>query len=334
MHPDFIGIGAQKAGTTWLDRNLRIHPEIWMPSLKEVHYFNRTPNRRRKQLEFRWNAQKKHFRWKDLLWDARFFLGPGGLLPPVSYRGYKSLFKPGKGQIAGEITPDYALLEENVVSRIHEHMPGTKILFMMRNPIERAWSQTTMYFGQEQKKPVNTVDEALLRKYFKRGGVRRRTNYVRALMTWEQFYPEDRIFAGFLEDIHFHPGRLLEEVYRFLGVDPSFSSRIMNRKVHSRSTGKMPTKLATDLAGLYYNQIQRLEKRFGGYASFWLYCADRLIEDPPEEDVIPYPLWESFLWEDWMKEAGTPASPEPPEARFQSGSLASVAAAGRNGHEG
>jgi hypothetical protein len=39
LYPDFLGIGAQKAGTTWLGRNLQAHPEVWMPRMKEVHYF-------------------------------------------------------------------------------------------------------------------------------------------------------------------------------------------------------------------------------------------------------------------------------------------------------
>src|SRR5271154_1831472 len=38
--PDFLGIGVQKAGTTWLDRALRNHPQIWLPPFKELHYFN------------------------------------------------------------------------------------------------------------------------------------------------------------------------------------------------------------------------------------------------------------------------------------------------------
>ncbi len=38
--PDFLVIGAQKAGTTWLHHNLRLHPQIWMPE-GEVHYFDR-----------------------------------------------------------------------------------------------------------------------------------------------------------------------------------------------------------------------------------------------------------------------------------------------------
>ncbi|AHY45759.1 Hypothetical Protein RradSPS_0476 [Rubrobacter radiotolerans] len=44
MYPHFIGIGAQKAGTTWLDRNLECHPGIWMPPRKEIHYFDRSAN--------------------------------------------------------------------------------------------------------------------------------------------------------------------------------------------------------------------------------------------------------------------------------------------------
>ncbi len=40
MYPRFLVIGAQKAGTTWLDRNLRTHPQIWVPPEKEIHYFD------------------------------------------------------------------------------------------------------------------------------------------------------------------------------------------------------------------------------------------------------------------------------------------------------
>src|SRR2546423_15689927 len=45
--PDFICIGAQKAGTGWLYEQLRNHPDFWMPPMKELHYFDRfaDPNR-------------------------------------------------------------------------------------------------------------------------------------------------------------------------------------------------------------------------------------------------------------------------------------------------
>jgi hypothetical protein len=42
LYPDFLGIGAQKAGTTWLGRNLQAHPDVWMPRCKEDHYYAQT----------------------------------------------------------------------------------------------------------------------------------------------------------------------------------------------------------------------------------------------------------------------------------------------------
>ena len=61
----------------------------------------------------------------------------------------------------------------------------------------------------------------------------------------------------------------------------------------------MPAAVAVHLAKSYHAEISRLAERFGGYASFWLYCAERLIEDPPEEKTITYPLFESYLWDGW-----------------------------------
>ena len=40
LHPSFVCIGAQKAGTTWLYDNLRPHPEVWLPQVKEIHFFD------------------------------------------------------------------------------------------------------------------------------------------------------------------------------------------------------------------------------------------------------------------------------------------------------
>ena len=71
MFPDFIGIGAQKAGTTWLDRNLRAHPQIWMPERKELHYFDRRIADMRSPTD-EWSA---------------------------------SIFETGRARVTGEITP-------------------------------------------------------------------------------------------------------------------------------------------------------------------------------------------------------------------------------------
>ena len=44
--PDFLVVGAQRAGTTWLHRVLRQHPSLWLPPVKELHYFDRLETKR------------------------------------------------------------------------------------------------------------------------------------------------------------------------------------------------------------------------------------------------------------------------------------------------
>ncbi|HEX2181443.1 MAG TPA: sulfotransferase [Rubrobacteraceae bacterium] len=326
--PDFIGIGAQKAGTTWLQRNLQAHPEIWMPQEKELHYFDEKMKERgwafsrllgtspadkrwRRQLSSRFKRASGDRSTQALAWDFKYFFGrPGD-------GWYASLFEQGRGKITGETTPDYAILDEETIAHVHGLMPEAKIIFMMRNPVERPWSAMDMRLrirGQE----VHEVKDRKFYRRFDNKGSRSRTDYLRTLESWGAFYPPERIFVGFLEDVRFFPRELLRALYSFLGVNPSFEPPLSEKKIHSGHRDTIPTRFAVHLARTYLGEIKELHERFGGYASFWLYCAERLAEAPPEEESIAYPFWESLLWEEWERSRGL---------TMQSGPLSSVRAA-------
>jgi Sulfotransferase family len=309
MYPDFLGIGAQKAGTTWLHRSLQVHPQIWMPSLKEIHYFDEKARFRgglpsrlfgHRPVDMRWRRQfkarikrpPKKLTWQDVSWDLRYFFAR------PSDEWYASLFERGRGKTTGEMTPDYSMLDKDGVAHVHEIMPQAKIIFMMRSPIERPWSVIDMGLRITGRSRNEVSD----RKFYRQFNNRRlalMTNYRRTLENWGSFYPEEQIFVGFLEDIHFFPEDLLRRLYEFLEVDLSKKYRVIRRKIHSGSQDTMPTRFAVYLARSYHKPLKVLHERFGGYASFWLYCAERLIEDPPEDEVITYPLYESKMWEEW-----------------------------------
>ncbi len=330
--PEFIGIGAQKAGTTWLGHNLQLHPEVWMPGIKELHYFNnrindpkntlfrlyskttskRTVDQRwRRQIRNRVRRYRQRFSRDDFLWDLKYYAGA------PNDEWYASLFEPGQGRVKGEITPAYSMLGYEGVARVHDLVPEAKLIFMMRNPIERAWSQVVMRFDKSGKKDIASARRRRLRRNFESKESRSKTDYLGTLENWSKFYPENRIFVGFLEDIHFYPEELLQSVYEFLDVDPSFKPQGIGEKVHSRSAGRMPAESAVYLAQLYREELSRLDKRFGGYASFWRYCAERLVESCIEEKNLPYPLWESATWDEWVKEGLE-------QSGYQSGPLPSV----------
>ena len=331
-YPDFLGIGAQKAGTTWLGRNLQVHPEIWMPEINELHYFDErindpknpvprlygkvtgegTVNRRwRRQVRIRLRRHWDRFSREKFLWDLRYYAGAPG------EGWYASLFEPGREKVKGEITPAYSTLDRDGIARVQDLLPDAKLIFMMRNPIERAWSQLVMRLDKAGTRDIGSARHRELHRNFEREGYRARTDYLRTLENWGAFYPEGQIFVGFLEDVHFYPEELLGSVYEFLGVDTSFRPHEVGEKVHARSAGRMLAESAVYLAQLYREELSRLNEHFGGYASFWLYSAEKLTGSPPAEEHLPYPLWESEIWEEWKKEAtGRPL--------YQSGPLPSV----------
>ncbi len=332
-YPDFLIIGAQKAGTTWLYYNLLRHPQVWMPKVKELHYFDEKVRYRSSIFAKLWGKRFEDRRWRsqlelrmrnyrnypnrrvfgEVLWDLKYFL------KSPNDKWYASLFEQGRRKISGEITPDYSTLGRDAIAHVHEVMPEARIIFMMRNPMERAWSQAMMEFGRGE--PVEDIPFPKLNRHFVNARSRRLSNYMRTLDTWRMFYPEEQIFVGFLEDINFHPNRLMHRLYEFLGADTSIEYRVMERKIHARAVDLIPKRSAIRLARIYRKQIQRLDESFGGYASFWHFCARRLDEDPPKQKTIPYPLTESFLWDEWVSSIGESA---PGEDGVRSGPLSSM----------
>lgn len=339
LFPDFLVIGAQKAGTSWLHRNLSSHPGIWTPPLKELHYFDQRIQEPSfgalvgkllgkryyaedwynwfwlYQLKLRLQQHRQKFELEKALWDLRFFMRS------PSDRWYVSLFQHAGGKVAGEATPEYSILEEDTIARVHNIMPDGKLIFSMRNPLERNYSQATMMLALRGQNPATATYEQFL-ELIDHEGFRQRTDYLKTLERWRRFYSDEQIFVVFMEDIHFRPVSLLRSLYRFLRVDPSYARNAITRKVHSRSGEKMPTKVAIHLAQAYHKDLQTLSTHFGGYTSFWLYCAEKLTSNDLSEDLIEYPLWESWLWEEWSGEARSPKRVESQDGTIQSRSLA------------
>ena len=138
--PDFLGIGAQRAGTTWMHRFLRGHPDLWLSPIKELHYFN-DPSNKRWFRNLRTRLAQGPGRW-----DVSYFLGAR------DDDWYARLFSAAQasGKLAGEITPSYAVLDNAVLQRIHAINPEVKLIFSMREPIARAWSS---WRNRLKKKP-------------------------------------------------------------------------------------------------------------------------------------------------------------------------------------
>ena len=283
----FLGIGAQKAGTTWLWSMLRSHPQIWMPPQKELHYFDRATTypspsflassslatrlfgRESHHREFRRkarNALAAAFAagdWECLRWNARYFLGTCG------DAWYLSLFPAATGAVHGEITPAYSILDDRDVARVRALLPAVKIIFLLRNPVERAWSQVR--FEWSRGRLTELADLEKVRAFVDAPAQTLRSDYLRTLDLWEAHFPKGQIFIGFYDDIREKPAELLAQLLVFLEVDPAAAppQEQLQRKVHRSRAAPIPEPIRRHLAAKYLPDIERLSVRVGGPAQRW-----------------------------------------------------------------
>lgn len=213
--PDFLIIGGMRCGTTSLHEMMRGHPNLCFPSKKEVHFFDKR------------NSQ----------------LG-------VSVQEYGTLFTPcSVDKLCGEATPDY-LSTEGCDRFICEVIPSVKLIIILRNPVDRAWSH---YLFSEYKKvetlefraALNTEEERLKIKsdhsdiFF---SYLQRSLYIEHILRFETLFGRAQIKILFLEELIQNTRRVLADVFYFLGLmdTPSLAKAPhLNRTLKSRGVLKM-----------------------------------------------------------------------------------------------
>lgn len=226
-YPHFLGIGAQKAGTTWLYRMLARHPDLWLPPVKELHYFNRLQLRSgRHPDEGPTNLDRARAETisRTIEWVKK------GKLPEREKREkiecltligiaaltdewYRAIFRfaPQEAR-CGEITPEYALLRNDEVDHILKLRPDAKFIFVMRDPIERTWSALRM---QELKGPL--TDAQRLRRT-SRPGFLAYSDYMATIARYRSRIGNDNLLLLYYDDIIERPFELLQRTCEFLQV--------------------------------------------------------------------------------------------------------------------
>ena len=293
---DFLGIGAQKAATSWLWENLRQHPDIWLPPKKELHYFDRSPaypspgylasdrlftrvfGKNKGDRKFRkifprdMKAAYKKKDWEETRWMLRYYLGT------YNDDWYRSLFKNGAGKLKGEITPSYALLNEADVQRISENFPSLKIIFLLRNPIDRAWAQVRYNWTRGKFKNIHDHDK--VKSFIESRSQSLRSDYIRTLDIWGARFPEEQIFIGFFDDVVRSSQSLIHNILEFLEVENTrfTDKKTLDKKVKVSKPLEFPEEIKSYLSMKYLPELQALSERVGSHATRWLEEAEELLQ--------------------------------------------------------
>jgi hypothetical protein len=216
--PDFLILGAQKAGTTALYAYLRWHPEITGPSFKEVSFFDR--------------HYVRGERW---------------------YRAHLPASRSGK--IVGEASPSY-LFHPLAPERVAQMLPSARLIVLLRNPVDRAFShyQHEFALGREPLSFEDAIDREDERM---RGEVEHMLNdasyfseawwnytylargrYAEQLERWFTTFPREQLLVLLTDELASDPAGTYRRVLEFLGVDarelPSYP-RIFEREYEQMS---------------------------------------------------------------------------------------------------
>jgi len=232
MLPHFLCIGAQKAGTTWLYQRLAEHPEIWLPPVKELHYFdhlfvpaNRSWTRphiqRGAERALQWHAAKENkinFPYVGYLAN----LATSDLFTEQWYRNAFSL-PAAEGKIRGDITPSYCMIPENGINYIVNILCSVKIIYIIRDPVDRFLSQIRMKF-ERRKVSAPSIED--WRRLLEEPDAFNRGDYASYVPRWQRVLPKTDILFASYRQLASDPAGFLGEVENFLGVQP------MDRKLH------------------------------------------------------------------------------------------------------
>lgn len=240
--PTFIIIGAQKCGTTGLHAYLDTHPEVSMSKPKELDFFIKKRT---------WG---KGVDWYKTRFDADF-------------------------EIRGEASPNYTTFprRRGVARRMHSIVPDARLIFMVRDPIERIASQWVHNYAQRRERGglAETINHP-------RGTYVIRSCYAMQLGRFLKYFPPEQIMVRELRELRETPETLLPEVFEFIGADPDFTDPSFTRPRHRSSNKRRASKAAAWLA-----RMSREHPRWMPDSSVWL-GLDRYMpgrQPIPRQDV-------------------------------------------------
>jgi hypothetical protein len=203
--PNFLVIGAMKAGTTSLYRYLREHPQVFMPEEKELHFF---------VAEKRWGLGRAWY-------EAKFAAA-------------------GAAVAVGEASPTYAMYPEftGVPDRIAELLPQVRLIYTVRHPIERMRSH---YLHEvERGREHAPIGQALAAdpRYLDT------SRYATQIEQFLARFPPERLQVITAEELRDDRVATIRRVLGFLGVDPHRLPPTLDREFHPTTSKRVQRPVA------------------------------------------------------------------------------------------
>jgi hypothetical protein len=216
IYPDFLIIGAQKCGTTWLWNMLDQHPGTDLPKIKEHHFFSKTHNYNRG-----FNEYCKIFR--NTLHDKITGEASTSYLFDRVRKNVHMEFKDVK------IDSNLPSIPEIITKKL----PNIKIFIVLRDPVKRAISAYYHFIKAKNYSPLTKLKKAI--DQYPNRLIIEYGQYTRYIKLWKKFVLKENIRIYILEkDVEQKPLETLKDAYHFLGLNNNFIPKNYQKPAHVR----------------------------------------------------------------------------------------------------
>ncbi|MFL6690727.1 MAG: sulfotransferase [Alphaproteobacteria bacterium] len=279
--PDFLCVGMAKAGTGWLFDQLKHHPDFWMPPVKELGYLKREQTwlkkgARRRLRALRTGAEKlsswANRRPEDVRDIAFLEAASASMGNPSDIAGYANLFRYKEAALSGDITPGYANLDPVVIRQLAIMLPALKLILLVRDPVDRAWSRLSMWARQENFDTQLLEDPKAFRDFLETAGKLTSESFpTQVVKRWKSNAPNLELRHFLFDDLVADPKGFKRDILVYLGADSSKDDEWeadRNRKAGAAKL-HMTTSLRSIMAEFFRDELLACAALFDGAARSW-----------------------------------------------------------------
>lgn len=257
LFPDFLIVGPQRTGTSWLRANLILHPDVMLTVPKELYFWSslKTP-------------ESPRFVSADLGWYLSCFDEPAELRMQKDAEGVARHGTPYRPVVRGEATASYAALDPDVIDEVCALNPAIRIILTMRHPVDRAWSHAKKDLARSRDRRVDEVPAGELEEFFTRPYQLRCARYGECISNWRSRLRAGNLFLGSFDHIRSRPEGLLHDVMSWLGVrtDPRYGATRGREVINATTSERIPDRHRRFLEDLLATEIAEFERGFSTLA--------------------------------------------------------------------
>jgi len=268
--PDFLCIGAQKAGTSWLNNVLLEHPQVFMPPINELHFFDRLDEAkaplRPRQIKLANKAIKREeAKGSAANQDYIRYLKQISAFPKADLDWYKAAYSwpVADGVRKGDITPAYLEIDEQYVRYARELLGPVKLILIVRRPLDRLLSQLRMWASRSTRDDVPMNEKEWMDLFLDMTGKTNRGSYSSGVGLWRRHFGAENMLILPYGDMKTDPRGMIDRIEAHIGVARHEKYELLTEQIHVTKKLEVPPSVVAAAAALTAAEDDYIRQEFG-----------------------------------------------------------------------